>query len=87
MNIEIWQLPAINALLNASSVIFLLLAWLFIRQGRNWWRWHRASILIALGCSTLFLASYLFYHYHVGHVPYGGEGWWRSLYLSILLNK
>ena len=33
----------------------------------------------------LFLASYLIYHYHVGSVPYKGQGWHRGVYFTILL--
>lgn len=81
-----WRLPILNAILNSASAVFLILAYYFIRQGRSWWRWHRASILTALTCSALFLTSYLFYHYQVGHVPYGGIGWIRGLYFSILIS-
>lgn len=81
-----WRLPILNAILNSASAIFLVLAYYFIRQGRNWWRWHRNSIVIAISCSALFLTSYLIYHYYVGHVPYGGTGWIRWLYFSILIS-
>lgn len=81
-----WRLPIFNAILNTASALFLTVAYLFIRQGRAWWKWHRNSIVIALICSTTFLASYLIYHYHVGHVPYGGIGWIRTLYFTILIS-
>jgi len=81
--IGVTTLPAINALFNATSVLFLLLAFAFIRNRRV--QWHKFSILIALGSSTLFLTSYLIYHFHVGHVPYGGFGWTRVVYFGVLL--
>ena len=36
--------------------------------------------------SALFLASYLYYHYHAGSVPYTGAGLRRALYFSILIS-
>jgi putative membrane protein len=41
-------------------------------------------MVTALAFSTIFLASYLYYHYHVGHVVYTGP--FRPLYLSILVS-
>jgi len=42
-------------------------------------------MLSAFGCSTLFLISYLVYHYQVGSVPFKGQGWMRTIYFAILL--
>jgi putative membrane protein len=84
LGLEVWQLPALNAVLNATSALFLLLAFFFIRKKRE--VWHRTSILIALISSALFLSSYLVYHFNVGHVPYGGTGWIRGVYFTILLS-
>lgn len=36
--------------------------------------------------SSLFLVSYLTYHYHVGSVPFKGQGWIRVVYFSVLLS-
>jgi len=41
-------------------------------------------MLLAFLASTLFLASYVYYHYHAGSVPYSGEGWRRALYFTVL---
>ncbi|CAK0761116.1 putative membrane protein [Gammaproteobacteria bacterium] len=81
---EVWQLPALNAGFNAASVLFLLLAFFFIR--RRLVRWHLTCVLMALGSSALFLVSYLFYHFQVGHVPYGGTGGIRWFYFGVLLS-
>ncbi len=35
--------------------------------------------------STIFLASYLLYHYEVGNVRFSGQGWVRILYFAILI--
>ncbi len=42
-------------------------------------------MLSAFATSTLFLLSYLTYHFQVGSVPYEGRGWVRPLYFSILI--
>ncbi len=43
-------------------------------------------MLSACIASTLFLISYLIYHYYVGSVPFKGEGWIRSIYFSVLIS-
>lgn len=42
-------------------------------------------MIAALVCSAVFLASYLYYHYHVGSVRFQGTGTIRTVYLTILL--
>lgn len=42
-------------------------------------------MLSAFASSTLFLVSYLAYHYQVGSVPFKGQGSVRTLYFVILL--
>ena len=42
-------------------------------------------MLAAFVCSTLFLISYLVYHYQVGSVPFKGQGWIRLVYFTILI--
>ena len=43
-------------------------------------------MLAAFTTSTLFLFSYLTYHYHVGSVPFKGQGWIRAVYFAILIS-
>lgn len=43
-------------------------------------------MLGALAVSTLFLASYVYYHAHVGSTPFPGRGWIRPLYFAILIS-
>ena len=76
-------LPEINACLNASSAVLLVAGYLFIRRGRV--RAHHWSMLGAFAASTLFLAGYLWFHFHAGIVPYRGTGWHRILYFAILI--
>ncbi len=74
--------PKINATLNASSAVLLVTGRTLIRRKRM--AAHRAVMLAALGTSILFLASYLYYHYHVPHTPFRGTGWSRPVYFTIL---
>lgn len=81
--IDVHDLPTVNATLNALSGLCLVTGWLLIRAGRR--NAHRAAMIAALACSTVFLTCYLVYHYQVGSVRFPGTGSARTLYLSILL--
>ena len=76
--------PAINASLNGTSAVLLVTAHRMIKRGRM--ATHRALMLTAVGTSTLFLVSYLYYHAHVGSVRFQGHGWSRPVYFSILIS-
>jgi uncharacterized membrane protein YozB (DUF420 family) len=76
--------PAINATLNGASAVMLVIAHRMIKRGRM--AAHRALMLTAVATSTLFLISYLYYHYHVGSNHFRGHGWSRPLYFSILIS-
>lgn len=77
-------LPKVNATLNFTSFVFLLVGWALVRRGR--WRAHAFLMLTCLAISGAFLSCYLTYHYFVGTVRFPGSGAVRSLYLSILLS-
>ncbi|MCC6539490.1 MAG: DUF420 domain-containing protein [Bryobacterales bacterium] len=76
------DLPTLNALLNTTSALLLLAGWYLIMQGKR--EAHRKAMLAALITSTLFLASYLVYHFNVGSVRFQREGTIRTVYLTIL---
>lgn len=76
------DLPTLNALLNTTATALLLLALRAIRA-RNI-ELHRKLMLAATGISGLFLASYLTYHYKVGHMTCVATGWVRSVYFLLL---
>ena len=81
--ISIAQLPTLNAALNSLSAVFLCAGYFFIRSKNR--DAHRRCMVAALGCSTLFLISYLAYHFQVGSVGFRGQGWIRPVYFSILI--
>ena len=77
------QLPTLNAALNSLSAVFLCAGYFYIRSRNR--DAHRRCMLVALACSTLFLISYLTYHFQVGSVGFKGQGWVRPVYFSILI--
>ncbi len=74
--------PVIDAVLNGTSAVLLVVGRGFIVRGRM--AAHRAVMIAALVSSSLFLTSYLYYHYHVGSVHFQGHGFWRAFYFTLL---
>lgn len=76
--------PAFNAVMNSVCWMLLLLGVWYVKRGRV--IAHRNTMLLAFGCSILFLASYLFFHfYYKISVRYAGPSWGRTPYLVMLL--
>jgi uncharacterized membrane protein YozB (DUF420 family) len=73
---------ALNAILNGSSAILLVAGYSAIRAGKM--AIHKRFMIAAFAVSTVFLASYLIYHYRVGHVVFHGQGWIRPVYFVLL---
>ena len=78
---KLW--PLVNASLNALAGVCLLMGWRAIKKGCR--LSHQRWMMTAMGCSSLFLCSYLIYHALQGSTPYQGQGFLRTLYFSILL--
>lgn len=76
-------LPMLNAIFNSFTFLALLVA-LFAIKKKNI-RMHRAFIFMAFITTTLFLVSYVTYHYLTESTPYGGEGILRGIYFFVLL--
>jgi protein SCO1/2/putative membrane protein len=76
------DLPAINAALNGTSAILLLVARNRIKHKAV--RQHRALMITAFATSILFLICYLIYHYEVGIIHFGGTGLSRPFYFTLL---
>jgi putative membrane protein len=75
---------ALNATLNGISAVLLAGGYAAIRAGKR--DVHKYFMVSAFGVSTVFLASYLLYHYRVGHVVFQGQGWIRPVYFGLLLS-
>jgi len=81
---QISDLPAVNATLNSLSAIWLACGYFLIRQKKI--SAHRFCMIAALITSSLFLISYLTYHYHTGSRPFEGQGAIRTVYFTILIS-
>ena|ERR1043165_2002280 len=80
------QFPQLNAGLNSTSALLLVVGFAMIKTGRV--RAHATLMIAAAATSAAFLACYLVYHSHVGEVSTKQMTWlphWlRMLYLAIL---
>ncbi len=73
---------ALNASLNGVSAVLLAGGYAAIRSGKI--AVHKAFMISAFAVSSVFLVSYLVYHYRVGHVAFHGQGWIRPVYFVLL---
>jgi len=80
--ISIRDLPAVNAILNATCAVLLVWGYILIRRRRK--QAHKRVMIAAFVTSCAFLTCYLIYHWHVGSVHFPHTGLLRAVYLSIL---
>ena len=80
---QISDLSAVNATLNAMAAIFLTAGYVLIRRGRR--ELHKRCMLAALTASALFLVCYVTYHANTGSRPFPGQGVIRVVYFAILI--
>lgn len=80
---ELSAFPALNASLNATCAVLLVVGWVLIKSGRR--EAHRWAMVSAFLCSAVFLACYLWYHFHAGSVRFQKTGPIRTVYFTILL--
>ena len=55
------DLPTVNALLNATATVLLVVGYALIKRGQE--QAHKRTMMAAFVVSILFLACYLTYHY------------------------
>jgi len=84
MTATLRALPALNAVLNATSAVLVILAYRAIRRLNI--ETHRALMLSAAATSSVFLVSYITYHAQVGSVRFTAQGLPRAIYFTILLS-
>lgn len=75
-------LPTINAILNGTSAVLIVAGFAFIKRKNI--NAHRACMIAAVITSTLFLISYLTYHYYHGITRFTTPGLPKTAYLTIL---
>ncbi len=85
MSFSLAQLhPAINAVLNLTCFIFLVLGRVAIARGDR--ALHKKRMLIAFTTSSVFLVSYLIRFATTGAHKYPGHGWDRTFYFGMLFS-
>jgi uncharacterized membrane protein YozB (DUF420 family) len=84
------HLPAVNATLNATATVLLVLGYVLIKQRRE--AAHKRAMMSAFFVSIAFLACYLTYHTYLqiytsaGHVPFAGPPSVKPFYLALLFS-
>ena len=78
------SLPAVNAGLNGACTVLLLGGYAMIRSKKI--AAHRAFMIAAFCCSTIFLGLYLYFHFHAGVIRFGGQGLIRPVYFALLIS-
>ena len=79
-------LPHLNAVLNSTATVLLIVGYILIRQRRE--QAHKRVMLSAFGVSIAFLISYLAYHvwpFGEGDTKFPGQGLIRPVYFTILI--
>ena len=80
--LDVSALPLVNALLNLTTTILLIVGYVFIRQKKR--EKHRSVMLSAFFTSALFLVSYVIYHwFKSGPKIYTGD--LATIYYPILI--
>src|SRR5688500_16478599 len=76
--------PAINAALNLTSFVFLVMGRVAIARGDD--ALHKRRMLTAFTASGVFLVSYLIRFATTGAHKYPGAGWDKTFYLVVLFS-
>jgi putative membrane protein len=76
-------LPGLNATINGTCCALLLLSLYFIRQKNI--AAHKRTNIVTFALSSLFLVSYITYHYFADETIFPTENPLRPVYLTILI--
>ena len=77
-------LPALNGLINATCSALLLLSLYFIKQKNI--AAHKTTNIITFALSSVFLVSYVLYHYFADETIFPLDNPLRPVYLTILIS-
>ncbi|MCZ2102347.1 MAG: DUF420 domain-containing protein [Chitinophagales bacterium] len=77
-------IPPLNALINTSVFVCLLVAFYFIRKGE--YLQHRKFMVTAIVLSGLFFVGYILYHFTTTETAYCGDGIMKTIYYIILFS-
>src|SRR5438552_16223565 len=78
----VYDLPLVNASLNATATVLLLVARRQIKQKKI--QNHKKVMISAFVVSILFLICYLIYHFNVLSVAFKEPAWFKPIYLVLL---
>lgn len=76
-------LPKLNAIINGTCSILLLISLYFIKRKNI--EMHKKINIITFALSSVFLISYVLFHYFVKETHYGGDGISKTIYYLILI--
>ncbi|WP_133579857.1 DUF420 domain-containing protein [Aureibacillus halotolerans] len=77
-------LPMLNAIFNSFTFVFLLIAFIAIIKKKV--NVHRGFIYAAFGSTSLFLMTYVTYHFLAESTSFGGPQWLAYIYYFILIS-
>ena len=78
-----YLLPKFNAFINGTCSILLLLSLYYIRKKNI--EMHKRINIVTFSLSSVFLVSYVMFHYFVKETHFGGEGAIKTIYYVILI--
>lgn len=78
------QIPHLIGAINIVTSSVLLIGWIAIRCGNV--SLHRSAMLTAFGLGAFFLVCYVTYHLSNPSTAFGGQGFIRLVYFSVLLS-
>lgn len=80
----VYQLPKLNAFINGTCSILLLLSLYFIKQKNI--AVHKKINILTFVLSSLFLISYITYHWMAEETKFPADNSLRPIYLTILIS-
>jgi len=80
----VYFLPKLNAILNGTCSVLLLVSLYFITNKNV--AMHKRLNIITFILSSVFLVSYILFHYFVKETTFGGTGAIRLVYYTILIS-
>lgn len=79
----VYSLPLLNAFINGTCSVLLIMSLLSIKQ-KNIQR-HKQLNFLTFILSSLFLVSYILYHFFAPETHFGGQGVLKAIYYFILI--
>lgn len=76
-------LPSLNAVINSICTLLLIMSYRAIRRKNI--TLHKKLNITTFLLSSLFLISYVVFHYFIPEQTFEGEGWIRYVYYTILI--